>query len=456
MERTQTKEHKTVISLASIMAFRMLGLFMILPVFAIGAKNLQNANATLVGIALGIYGLTQALLQLPFSALSDRIGRKPIITVGLILFAVGSIVAALSSSIYGVIVGRALQGAGAIGSTTLALVADLTRDEGRSKAMAVMGLTIGFSFALAMVIGPMINAWFQLSGIFWSTAILAVIGLILLFFAVPNPPKVILHTNTEMDVGRFIPTLKNSQLLRLNLGIFSLHAILTAMFIAIPIALTHVALLPEIQQALLYLSVLALSFIAAFPLIIVSEKKHCVKQIFIGAIVLIFLTEVLLTVLHQSLFEIGALLFLFFTAFTLLEANLPSLISKISPIRNKGTALGIYSTSQFFGIFVGGALGGWIFSAFEIHGLFIFCASLSIVWLIIAYSMKQPPYLTTLILSLPDNNDISNLPHSLRNLSGVMEVAIMPEENLVYLKVDKKLINEPELRNLIKQSNFGQ
>jgi len=232
-------KHPTAIfSLAMIMAFRMLGLFMILPVFSAHATALPGATATLLGVALGIYGLSQAILQMPFGMLSDRIGRKPVIAAGLILFALGSIVAALSHSIYGIILGRTLQGAGAIGSTTLAMVSDLTRDENRSKAMAMMGLTIGFAFSIAMILGPIIYTWFHLSGIFWATSGFAIVGLLLLI-TVPTPPKVLVHPDIERETNNLKSVFKNGQLLRLDWGIFSMHAMLTATFIAIPILFTQ-------------------------------------------------------------------------------------------------------------------------------------------------------------------------------------------------------------------------
>ncbi len=340
------KERSAVLVLALIMAFRMLGLFMILPVFSSNAHHFIGANATLIGVALGIYGLTQATLQIPFGMLSDKVGRKPVILLGLILFAAGSVVAALSHHIYLIIFGRALQGAGAIGSTALAMVADLTRDENRSKAMATMGLTIGFAFAVAMVLGPIINAWFQLAGIFWFTALLSICGMLLLFVFVPTPPNIVSRSvGTTMDQLKSI--LKNSQLFKLDLGIFILHAMLTAIFIVIPIILSHTVKFSESQQAVLYLSVLFFAFMIIFPLIIVAEKKRLMKQIFICSVGALTVSQILLLFSYHSALGIMFNLVLFFAAFTLLEAILPSLISKLAPIRNKGAAMGVYSSSQF-------------------------------------------------------------------------------------------------------------
>jgi len=450
------KERSAIFSLSMIMSFRMLGLFMILPIFSVAAAKLPGSTPTLIGLALGIYGLTQALLQIPFGMLSDRIGRKPVIAGGLVLFAIGSIVAALSHSLEGLILGRALQGAGAIGSTTLAMVADLTRDEHRSKAMAFIGLTIGFSFTIAMVLGPIINAWLQLSGIFWITAGLALFGILLLFTSVPKPPKLTLHPDVETEPKRFKNILKNKQLLRLDVGIFSLHAILTAMFIAIPLLLTHTIKLSEVGQVILYLVVLTFAFFTMVPLIIISEKKRKMKSIFVGAIIALTIAEILLFVDHHTAISIGIILLLFFSAFTLLEASLPSLVSKIAPIRQKGTAMGVYSSSQFFGIFVGGTLGGWVIGQFGIEGVFLLCALLAFIWIFVAITMAHPPYLSTLIYPLPKGSDqeIQQLTQRLRKLSGVSEIVIMASEKLLYLKVDKKIVTKHELRKWIEEGNL--
>ena len=447
----QMKHRSSIISLALIMAFRMLGLFMILPVFSVHATTLKGSTATLMGVALGIYGLTQAILQMPFGMLSDRIGRKPIIATGLVLFTLGSIVAAMSHTMYGMILGRALQGTGAIGSTTLAMVADLTRDENRSKAMAMMGLTIGAAFSVAMVFGPILYSWFHLAGIFWTTAGLAVIGLLLLI-TIPTPAKVILHPDVELEPKSIRGIFKNKQLLRLNWGIFSMHAMLTATFIAIPILFTRVLGISQVQQIITYLVVLVLAFVTMVPLIIISEKKRKLKSIFLLAIATLFVTQGFLFLLHDKALAIAILLFFFFAAFTLLEASLPSLVSKIAPIRHKGTAMGIYSTSQFLGIFIGGSFGGVILGDFGLDGIFIFCAIIAIVWLIIAASMKQPPYLSTLIFEAGAESmqNPTTFTHQLRSIPGVAEVSIVTAEGLVYLKVDRKIVDEDELRKRVE------
>ena len=333
------------------MSFRMLGLFMILPVFSVAAMQLSGATPKLIGITLGIYGLTQACFQIPFGMLSDRMGRKPIILFGLILFFIGSVISALSHSIYLLMLGRALQGSGAIGSTVLATVADMTPDHSRAKAMAFIGLSIGLSFTAAMIAGPVINHYFQLSGIFWATALLSLIGAALLN-VLPSLPKPL-----KTSEKKFKDVLHNKQLLKLNAGIFSMHAILTALFIVIPIILTQQLHLSSQTQIILYLAVLIVAFILALPFIIIAEAKGKIREVFISGIMAI-LAAMFFFFFAKSKLALTLTLTLFFTAFTLLEALLPSLVSKTAPPEKKGAAMGVYSSSQFLGIFVGGSAGG--------------------------------------------------------------------------------------------------
>ncbi len=451
-------EQKAVTSLAIIMACRMLGLFMILPVFSLYATHLKYATPTLIGLALGVYGLTQACLQIPFGSLSDRIGRKKVITIGLIIFAIGSIVAAMSHSIYGIIIGRAIQGAGAIGSTILALAADLTRDENRVKAMASIGLAIGLSFMVAMVAGPLLNHWVHLSGIFWAILVLSILSLVLVHTILPNPPKLIANPNTEYQSNQFLAVLKNKQLLRLDLGIFTMHAMLTATFIAIPILLTHTLKISQFDQVILYVIILPLAFMIMLPFIIVGEKKRKLKTFFIGSIVALILAEVALASFKLHFIVIAIAMLLFFTAFTLLEASLPSIVSKIAPIQRKGTAMGVYSTSQFLGIFIGGSIGGVIYTHFHLIGLFLFCALLGLFWLCFALSMKHPPYLSTLIFKVKDSvfHKFDELQQQLNTTQGVGEISAMPTEGLIYIKADKKIIDKEQLRKLIDACTLRQ
>jgi len=385
-QRMTANERRAATSLATIMSLRMLGLFMILPVFSLYADQLQGATPILIGIAMGIYGLTQGIFQIPFGMLSDFYGRRKIITLGLIIFVLGSIIAAQSDSIYGMIIGRALQGVGAVGSTIIAMIADLTRENQRAKAMAIAGVTIGLSFSLAMMLGPLLGNWINL---FWLAAIFGAIGIVLLFTWVPTPEKTTWHKDTEPDPKQFTHLLKNPDLMRLNSGIFLLHAILTASFVILPLSLENLAGLSGKQQWLLYLPILLIAFLLSIPCIIIAEKKHMVKTFFLGAIATLGMAELFLWIFAHELLLSALGLLLFFTAFSVLEAYLPSLVSKSAPPAQKGTALGIYSCSQFLGIFVGGSLGGWLYGAVGLTDVYLLCVALTILWLLIAFKMKQ-------------------------------------------------------------------
>ncbi len=442
-----TFERRAVLSLAAIFSFRMLGLFMILPVFTLYANQLHGATPWLIGITLGVYGLTQALLQIPFGMCSDRFGRKPIITLGLVLFGIGSVVAAMSHSIAGVMIGRALQGGGAIGSTLIAMIADVTREDKRTQAMATIGITIGVSFSIAMVLGPVLNQWIHVNGIFALTALLAVGGLLILHTVVPTPQKLLRHTDSQPVPELFKEVLTNSQLLRLDIGIFIQHAILTATFIVIPVALFQGGHIPEARQWMVYLPVLLISFCIMVPMIIIAEKKRRMKPIFLISIALLMLAQALLALLHHSAWLMGLSLLIFFTGFNVLEASLPSLISKIAPAGSKGTAMGVYSSSQFLGIFFGGMIGGWLYGQHHFSAVFWGCAALALVWLVIAATMQKPRHVSTHIVNV-DNisaQQAQSLLTQWRQVAGVIDVAISTAEGVAYLKVDKTVFDDSQL-----------
>jgi MFS family permease len=380
------RESRIVLFLASILSFRMLGLFMIYPVFALYAPHFNDATPFLMGIALGIYGLTQALFQLPLSMLSDRIGRKPIIIGGLFVFALGSIVSAVSQNIYFVIVGRALQGSGAIGSTLMAYASDVTSIENRTKAIALLGMAIGLSFALAMVFGPLINTWFHLAGIFWMTAFLALVGIFIQQYYIPSPSEVVAYHPNEPFLKIIKELLQHSGLNKLNISILFLHALLTANFIVIPLLFSEFSM-ESSNQWKIYLPVLVGAFLVSFPVLMVSEKKKRVKATLLAGISILAIAE-LLFLLHPFLkMSVIVNLFIFFTGFTLLEAMLPSLISKLVLPIHRGSAMGIYSSFQFLGIFMGGALAGLVH-----HNNFLIFSSgffLCVIWLIYMASMDM-------------------------------------------------------------------
>lgn len=446
-------ESRAAFSLAGIFSLRMMGLFMIYPVFAVYAKHLSGSTPTTIGFALGAYGLTQALLQIPFGMMSDRVGRKTMIAFGLLMFAAGSVVAALSGSIYGVIIGRILQGAGAVGSTLLALNADLTRAENRTKAMAIVGMSIGFSFALAVVLGPVLNAWIGVSGIFWFTAVLALLGIVVLYGVVPQPASIRSHRDAQAVPALFSRVLRNGQLLRLDFGIFALHTMLTASFIALPEVLRDTGGLSVHDQWMLYLPVLAASLVIMVPLIILAEARRKMKPVFLGAIMAMGLSQIALWAWHHTLGEFAVLLTIFFSAFNLMEASLPSLISKEAPADAKGTAMGVYSSSQFFGIFVGGTLGGWAYGAGGVGGVFVFAAVVALIWFLIAVTMDNPRYVSSYLLNVEvrDARDADSLKERLQQVPGVVEAVVVPEDGVAYLKVDSKTLDKEGLERFSAQ-----
>ncbi len=382
-------ERRATYGLASIYGSRMLGLFLILPVFALYAEELASATPVLIGLAIGIYGLTQALLQIPFGLLSDHIGRKPVIIGGLLLFVLGSVIAALADDIWMIILGRAIQGSGAIAAAVMALLADLTRDNQRTKSMAVVGITIGFSFTLALIAGPLFNAWIGVPGLFWITAALAVSGILILLLVVPTPEHSSVHSDAESVPALFGKVLRNPQLLRLDAGIFTLHFVLTSLFLALPLTLRDAGL-PVAKHSWLYLPVMLLSMGLMVPFIIMAEKKGRMKQVFLGAISLLGVALLGFYLLSGSLWGLGLMLLLFFIGFNLLEATLPSLVSKLAPGTIRGTAMGVYSTSQFSGAFVGGLLGGWAHTHFGETSVFLLGAGFVLLWLLLAASMQTP------------------------------------------------------------------
>lgn len=434
-------------SLAMIYAVRMMGLFMILPVFSVYAESIPDATPVLIGLALGIYGLTQGLLQIPYGMLSDRFGRKPMITLGLVIFAVGSLVAAFSDSIYGIIVGRALQGSGAIAAVLMALAADLSREEHRLKMMGLIGVSIGFAFALSMVLGPALGKYVGISGLFVFTAIMSVLAIVILYTLVPDPRHSFFHRDTQASPTEFSEVLADTQLLRLDFGIFVLHMVLMASFVAIPLMLQNSAGFPVSEHWKLYLPVFLLSVVLMVPFIIKAEKKRRMKQVFLGAIVALALAELGLFVRGDSIWHVGFTLVVFFTAFNLLEASLPSLVAKMAPADRKGTAMGLYSTGQFLGAFAGGALGGFSYQHWGSGGVFLVCTLGILVWLLIAVGMKNPRYVSTYLLNIgkiPEES-VNEMIAQLVAVRGVAEVSIDADEGIAYLKVELHALDEAKL-----------
>ncbi|GGI19612.1 MFS transporter [Oxalicibacterium faecigallinarum] len=385
-----SSERRASVSLAGIFALRMLGLFLILPVFSVHAKSMPGGDsAILVGLALGIYGLTQSLGQIPFGIASDRYGRKRIIVIGLLLFALGSFIAAMADNMLWVIIGRAVQGAGAISAAVTALIADSTREAQRTKAMAMVGASIGLSFAASLALSPVLYQAIGMGGIFFVTGVLALLAIVVVRHVVPAAPALPPGRVTIREV------IGNVDLLRLNYGVFVLHLIQMAMFVVMPSALIRFLDLPLTAHWKLYLPVLLGSFVLMLPPLLASERLGKSKQMFLAAIVLLFVVQLgMWFLLSQQtthwILPVGLLL-LFFVAFNILEASQPSLVSRLAPPAGKGAALGVYNTLQSLGLFCGGAVGGVLVQFAGPASVFIMGAVLSAGWLIIAANMKNLP-----------------------------------------------------------------
>jgi MFS family permease len=450
-EKMSPVELRATAGLAGIYGLRMFGMFIILPVFAFYAEDLPGGNNyLLVGIALGAYGLTQAILQIPFGWLSDRIGRKPVIYLGLILFAIGSFIAASATDIYWVIFGRIIQGAGAISAAVMALAADLTREEHRTKAMAAIGMTIGTTFAVSLIAAPALNNLIGVPGIFTMTGVLALLAMGVVYKIIPDPLVSRFHSDTEASAGRFRNVLRNPELLRLNFGVFALHAVLMALWLVVPLSLRQAGLAAD-QHWQIYLPVLLISMLLIIPAIIYAEKKAKLKPVFTIAVALLLVSQVLLGLTLDSVWGTAAALLVFFAAFNLLEASLPSLISKIAPVGAKGTAIGVYSSVQFLGAFTGATAGGYLYGTHGGSALFAFCGILLALWLVLAATMKAPAAVRTRMYHVQemDTGRASGLSRELAALPGVHEALVLASEGVAYLKVDMQGFDEERVVQLL-------
>lgn len=438
-ERMSSVELRSTLSLASIYGLRMLGMFLILPIFAIYAETLPTGHDHFyIGLALGAYGLTQALFQLPFGMASDRLGRKNMIYIGLLIFAIGSFVAASADDIHMIIIGRAIQGAGAVSAAVTALVADLTREEHRTKAMAMIGGSIGITFALSLILGPTLNQWIGVPGIFILTGVLALLAILDVKYLVPDPQVSRFHSDTQAAPARLGAVLQNTQLLRLNFGIFALHASHMAMFVVVPFALKQTSGLNEGDHWMIYLPIMLVSMIMMVPAIIIGEKKAKIKQVFILSVAVMLVSEVAFGLMISSFWGIITALTVFFIAFNVLEAIMPSTISKQAPAAAKGTAIGVFNTAQSLGIFVGGVSGGWLSSQYGYAAVFVFCGILMLLWLVSVMTMQAPAAVRSRMYHLPDGytGDTAQLSRQLAALPGVRESVVLPTEGMVILKVD--------------------
>lgn len=376
-------------SLAAIFAARMLGLFLVLPVFALEARRYPGGDdPALVGLAMGIYGLTQGLLQIPFGMASDRFGRKRVIVLGLLVFAAGSFLAALATSLPWLIAGRSLQGAGAVSAAVTALLADQTRDAVRTKAMAMVGASIGLMFALSLVAAPLLAGAIGLAGLFAVTGVLALACIAIIVWW--TPPEPLQHRNQPR--GRLADVLRHGPLLRLDVGVFVLHAVQLAMWVAVPALLVQAGLDKE-RHWWVYLPAVLASFVVMSAVLFPLERRGYLRAAFLGSVALVGLVQLglLATVGAPSLAALAALLFLFFCGFNVLEASQPSMASRVAPPHARGAALGVYNTLQSLGFFAGGAVGGWLAKGVGAQGLFAACAALMALWFAVAWPMRAPP-----------------------------------------------------------------
>ncbi len=371
-------ERRVIAAMSGVYASRMLGLFMLLPVLALYADGLPGAGPGLIGLTLGIYGMTQAILQIPFGMLSDRFGRKPVIAAGLVLFMAGSVLGALADDIWAVIFARAMQGSGAVSAAVTALVADQTRDIVRTRAMAFLGITIGATFILSLVLGPLLSTWIGVPGLFWLTAVLAAASLLLVVFVVPAAVQD--RKTQTLNLWMVIASIREPGLRALDSGIFLLHMVLTATFIAVPYVLRDVLALPSAQHWQIYLGAMVLSLLGTVPLILVSERGYSARRLLSLAVGLIVVAQILMAVLSAKLVFLVVLLAVIFSGFNFLEARFPAMISQQVDPEGRGAALGVYSTAQFLGTFAGGALGGWLYGIGDAKAVFIVAGLAMALW----------------------------------------------------------------------------
>ena len=434
-------------TLAGVFGLRMLGLFLILPVFALHAPRLAGGDdLTLVGVALGAYGLSQAILQIPFGMASDRWGRKPVIYVGLVIFAAGSFLAAAASDIWTAIAGRTLQGAGAISSVVVALAADLTREQHRTKVMAMIGAMIGFAFALSLVAAPALYERIGMAGLFVLTGVLCLAAMAVVKTLVPDAvapaPRAAASGKGILDI----------ELLRLNFGIFVLHMVQMAMFVVLP-PLLVTAGLPGAEHWKLYLPVVLASFALMVPPVLLADRRNRPKPVMVGAVALLLAVQTGLAFMGTTLAALAVLLLAFFAAFNVLEALLPSLVSRIAPAHARGAAIGVYNTTQTLGLFFGGLMGGWVADRYGVAAVFTTCALLAALWGAVAAGMRplRAPVneLSSLTFSIAAEVDLDGLSEALARVRGVREAEIVPAERIARLKVVPGQWDEHRVRQLI-------
>lgn len=449
-ERMSPLEVRAGASLAGVYGLRMLGLFVILPVFAVHAGGLRGGDdLSLVGVALGAYGLAQGILQIPFGMASDRWGRKPALYVGLAVFAAGSFLGVAAHDIWTAIAARVLQGAGAISSVAMALAADLTREEHRTKIMAMIGSTIGLMFALSLVGAPVLYRWIGMEGLFALTGVLSLVAMWIVRTQVPEPPA---RASAPVKAPGAAARRLEPDLLRLNAGIFILHILLYAMFVVVPSLLVQDGLaLP--QHWKLYLPVVLASFVAMVPAILYADRRNGAKSVLLASVGLLLAVEVALMFVQRSVAAIALLMFGFFVAFNVLEAMLPSLVSRVAPAEGRGAAIGVYNTTQTLGVFFGGVVGGWVASHYGASGVFATCATLALAWLVLAVGMRpirrEVNEVSSLTLSIASGVNPEGLREALASVRGVRQVEVLVHERIARIQVVPGQWDERSVRKLV-------
>ncbi len=454
--RMHPEEMRASMALAWVYALRMLGMFLVLPVLALYAAGLPDAgdNKMLVGLAMGMYGLTQAVLQLPLGMASDRFGRKKVIYLGLLVFAVGSFMAAVATSLPMLVLARAIQGAGAVSAAVTALVADLTREEVRTRAMAMIGLSIGLTFSASLVISPLLSEYIGVAGLFALTGVLTLLSMLVVKFLVPDPVRSKLHEDAEVQPARFGEVLKNKELLRLNFGIFALQCGMMALFTSLPFALQDLGL-NKAHHWQVYLPATLIGLVLMIPAIIVGETRNKLKQIFLLGIALIFASQLGLLFGLHSVWLIGLSLIVYFIGFNILEASQPSLVSKIAPAELKGTAMGVYNTMQSVGLFSGGALGGLLFHHFGFNGVFAFCSVLIGAWFAIAAVAPAPAPVKNVVLPVGGawQGRQDELHSRLKQLAGVEAISFSADGETVFIKALQQGFDEAAAKHILAGAN---
>jgi len=449
-DRMSALEIRAGLSLASLFALRMLGLFLILPVFAVHAQHLKGGEShTLVGLALGAYGLSQGLLQMPFGMASDRYGRKRMIVIGLALFAIGSFIAAEATGMLWTIIGRAIQGSGAISAAVMALAADLTREQHRTKIMALIGASIGLMFAVSLMGAPALYRWVGMEGIFAFTGVLAIAAIFVTVRVVPREPTENLDLSRRLQPTTLGEVLRHRELLRLNFGIFALHSMQMAIFVVVPLALVNRAGLPLVEHWKVYLAVVAGSFVLMLPPILWGERKGHAKAVFLGSIALMLVVQAASLLWLEGIAGITLVLLGFFLSFNVLEAMLPSLVTRIAPMSARGTAIGVYNTTQSLGLFAGGAVGGWLMQHFGQASVFVFGFALAALWLLIAAPMRVPKPVASRAFALRSADDPAALRDRLIRLRGVRDAVIMPERGMAMLTFYPESFDEQAAEKLL-------